>query len=69
MEKAHFPIKILCYVMKVSRQGYYKWHKGLPHSEKQHRLEQLKESIAKIWCGPILVDIINSKFSHIQKVH
>lgn len=34
--------------MKVSRQGYYKWHKGLPHSEKQHRLEQLKESIAKI---------------------
>ena len=40
MEKANYPVTVLCHVLQVSSSGYYAWV-GRPPSVRSKRLQQL----------------------------
>ena len=50
MEKANFPVTLMCRVLEVARAGYYAWRKRKP-SKRAHENEQLAVKIAEVHKG------------------
>lgn len=47
VEKAHFPVSLLCEILAVSRSGFYAW-RGRPESSRSQRDAELGEAIAAV---------------------
>ncbi|HYN29269.1 MAG TPA: hypothetical protein VES95_05290 [Dermatophilaceae bacterium] len=46
-EKAHYPVNLLCSMLKVSRSGYYAW-RGRPRSARSVADEVLAEQLSSL---------------------